>query len=288
VLAAIWGGDYKWPWQPKVDTIVIGSKDGGEMILLGHMMADLIEADTGLKVDRRPNLGGTLICYDALRQGGLDAYVEYTGTALTAILKREPKNDPKAVLDTVRSELSKSGIRTLDPIGFENTFAMLMRREQAKRLNIRTLSDLKKHQTTIRPGAGPEFMNRQDGWSGLVAAYGLKFDAQPREMDRNLLYEAVAQGSIDLAAGDSTDGRIAALDLVVLKDDLHYFPPYEAVMLVREATLDRHPKVREALEKLSRRIDADTMRRLNYEIDGKKRDPEEVAREFLRSVKLIR
>ncbi len=287
ILAAVWGGISDWRSHSGGKTVVIGSKDGGEMILLGHMMADLIEAHTDLKVDRRMNLGGTLICYDALEQGGLDAYVEYTGTALTAILKREPKNDPKGVRKIVCDDLAIKGIRSLEPIGFENTFAMIMRKKQADELKLSKLSDLALRGRTIRPGAGPEFMNRPDGWKGLVAAYGLRFDEEPREMDRNLLYEALSQGTIDLAAGDSTDGRIAALNLVVLEDDRRYFPPYEAVPLVREETLKRHPKMLAALQKLSGKIDAATMRRLNFEIDGKRRDPAEVAREFLKAEGLI-
>ena len=290
LLAAAWGGLGEWrEWRARADgkTITIGSKDGGEMILLGHMMADLVEAHTDLRVDRRMNLNGSLICFDALRSGGLDAYVEYTGTALTAILKKKPLRDPQAVRAIVRDALRDQGIRVLAPIGFENTFAMLMRRDQAERWKIRTLSDLRGHRSDIRPGAGPEFMNRLDGWSGLVAAYGLKFDAEPREMDRNLLYEALAQGTIDLAAGDSTDGRIAALDLVVLEDDRRYFPPYEAVPLVRDATIRRHPELAKALDRLSGTIDAATMRRLNFEIDGKKRRPEDVSREYLKEAGLI-
>ncbi len=152
-----------------------------------------------------------------------------------------------------------------------------MRREQAERLGIRTISDLSRHLDVIRAGFGPEFMNRPDGYPGLVEAYGLEFAHAPREMDRNLLYQAVAQGSIDLAAGDSTDGRIATLDLVQLEDDRRYFPPYEAVPLVREATLRRFPALAEALNRLAGKIDARTMRRLNHEVDGLHRDPEEVA-----------
>ncbi len=234
------------------------------------------------------NLGGTQICYDALvSPRGLDVYVEYTGTALASILKRPPLNDPKAVREVVRVGVSRDGVVLLDPLGFENTFAMMMRRDQAKSLGVRTLSDLRLRGRSLRPGAGPEFMNRPDGWRGLVSAYGLKFDAEPREMDRNLLYEALAQGSIDLAAGDSTDGRIAALDLVVLEDDRRYFPPYEAVPLVRSAALKTHPALMGALSRLSGKIDGETMRRLNYQVDGKKRDPSEVAREFLRAAGLI-
>lgn len=269
-------------------TIVIGSKDGSEMILLGHMLADLVEARTDYKVDRRFNLGGTLVCYNALRQGGLDAYVEYTGTALTTLLKEPPQNDPPVVLHRVRAVLAdRDKMTCLDPFGFENTFAILMRREQAEALGIRTISDLRRHVATIRSGFGPEFMNRPDGYPGLIQAYELDFAIGPREMDRNLLYQAVAQGSIDLAAGDSTDGRISAFDLVSLKDDRRYFPPYEAVTLVRTETLQRDSRLRKALDQLAGQIDAATMRRLNQEVDVKRRDPATVAREFLRSKRLV-
>ena len=280
-----WGAWQEFGGGARTDTIVIGSKDGSEMILLGHMLADLVEDETGLRVDRRFNLSGTLVCYNALKQGGLDAYVEYTGTALTTILKEPPENDPKRVFERVRSELERrDGVTCLDPLGFENTFAILMRRDQAERLGIKTISDLARHARQVRAGFGPEFMNRPDGYPGLVRAYGLKFSEAPREMDRNLLYQAVSQGSIDVAAGDSTDGRIASLDLVVLTDDGRYFPPYEAVPLVRSETLRRHPELRGVLDKLAGKITAETMRRLNYEVDGKRRDPGEVAREFLRSI----
>jgi glycine betaine/choline ABC-type transport system substrate-binding protein len=187
------------------------------------------------------------------------------------------------VLERVRTELARRDeVRCLDPFGFENTFALLMRRAEATRLGIRTISDLRRHQETIRSGFGPEFMNRPDGYPGLVRTYGLSFARTPREMDRNLLYQAVAQRSIDLAAGDSTDGRILTLDLVVLEDDRRFFPPYQAVPLVREETLRRHPSLGDILNRLAGKIDAETMRRLNYEVDGKHRDPAVVAKEFLR------
>jgi osmoprotectant transport system permease protein len=269
-------------------TITVGSKDGSEMILLGHLLADLVEARTNFQVDRRFNLGGTLVCYNALRLGGLDAYVEYTGTALTTILKKPVQTDPKTVLDLVREGLStRDQVLCLDPFGFENTFALLMRREQADRLKVRTISDLRPHLRTIRAGFGPEFMNRPDGYPGLVSSYGLEFTIPPREMDRNLLYQALSQGSLDLAAGDSTEGRVAALDLVQLEDDRRYFPPYEAVPLVRAEVLEQFPELRDALNVLAGKIDAATMRRLNYEIDGKHRRPEDVAREFLASSGLL-
>lgn len=267
---------------------VIGSKDGTEMILLGHMLADLVEAETGRPVDRRFNLGGTLVCYNALKRGGLDAYVEYTGTALTTILHEPPDNDPKRVRERVGRVLGeRDGITTLAPFGFENTFAILVRKVDADRLGLRTISDAARHAETLRPGFGPEFMNRPDGYPGLLRAYGISFGSPPREMDRNLLYQALAHGSIDLAAGDSTDGRIAALGLVVLEDDRRYFPPYEAVPLVHSATLSADPRLLPALNRLAGRIDAPTMRRLNHEIDANRQDPAKVALDFLHDQGLI-
>ena len=287
---AAWGW---WLERPQAGsdrgTIVIGSKDGSEMIILGNMLAELVESRTTLHVDRRFNLGGTLVCYNALRLGGLDAYVEYTGTALTTILKEPVQNDPAAVLKQVRGELkARDGVACLDPFGFENTFAMLMRREQSRQQGIRKISDLAAHDRRIRGGFGPEFMNRPDGYPGLIKAYGLDFVQAPREMDRNLLYRALAQGSIDLAAGDSTDGRIAAFDLVQLDDDRRYFPPYQAVPLVREETLERFPLLRDVLSLLAGQIDADAMRQMNRAVDQDGEKPEEVAHRFLISKGLVR
>jgi len=269
-------------------SIVIGSKDSAEPKLLGHMLADLVEAHTPLKVDRQLDLGGSMVCYNALAGGGLDAYVEYTGTALTTILKQAPVSDPARARAEVGRLLARDGIATLSPMGFENTFAILMRRDQAARLGIRTISDLGRHANALRVGFGPEFGRRPDGYPGLITAYGLEFAQSPREMDRNLLYQALALGSIDVAAGDSTDGRVATLDLIQLDDDRRFFPPYEAVPLVREATLARHPSLRSALDRLAGRIDAPTMRKLNYQVDGLKRDPAEVAREFLDGAGLLK
>jgi osmoprotectant transport system substrate-binding protein/osmoprotectant transport system permease protein len=274
--------------SPRSSTVVIGSKDSAEPVILGHMLADLVEAHTPLTADRRLNLGGSLICFNALKRGGLDAYVEYTGTALTTILKQPPDNDPALVRERVTVLMARDGIDALKPLGFENTFAILMRRKQAEELGIRKISDLARHAGTLRAGFGPEFMNRPDGYPGLVNAYGLNLAIAPREMDRNLLYGAIAQGTLDVAAGDSTDGRVASLDLVQLEDDRRFFPPYEAVVLARSEILDRYPRLEAALLKLSGRINAATMRRLNNEVDGKKRDPAEVAREFLESAGLLK
>jgi osmoprotectant transport system permease protein len=289
LAVALFLGFAAWGWwlenrpgESGRPSITIGSKDGSEMMILGHMLADLVEAHTPLRVDRRFNLGGTLVCYNALRLGGLDAYVEYTGTALTTILKEPASHDPGEVLGRVRSGLlDRDRVVCLDPFGFENTFALLMRREHAERLGFQSISDLRAHLAEVRAGFGPEFMNRPDGYPALVRDYGIRFAQSPREMDRNLLYQALAQKSIDLAAGDSTDGRIDALDLVQLEDDRHTFPPYEAVTLVRAETLDRHPQLRSALDLLAGRIDAKAMRRLNRQVDQDKRRAEDVAREFL-------
>ena len=286
----LWGASRSLPaWVFGRQTrIVIGSKDGAEMIVLGHMLADLVEAETGLEVDRQFNLGGTLVCYNALKRGGLDAYVEYTGTALTTILNEPPDTDPARVLQRVRGRMSeRDGIVVLDPFGFENTFAILMRKVDAERLQIKTISDAARHATRLRSGFGPEFMNRPDGYPGLVKAYGLHFGVPPREMDRNLLYQAIARDSLDIAAGDSTDGRITVMGLISLEDDRHYFPPYEAVPLVNEKTLERYPSLRTSLNRLSGQINAETMRAINHEVDGKQRNPGVVAREFLKSRGLI-
>jgi osmoprotectant transport system permease protein len=289
VAFALWGFWHDAVARSEGETVVIGSKDSAEPMLLGHMLAELVEAQTPMKVDRRLGLGGTLLCYEALRSGGgLDAYVEYTGTALTAILKEPPRNDPKAVFRLVRDELARrDGVACLDPLGFENTFALVMRRDQARALGVRRISDLRGHLDAIRIGFGPEFGRRPDGFPGLARAYGLRFAVPPREMDRNLLYEAVARGSIDVGVGDSTDGRIATLDLVILDDDRRFFPPYEAVPLANAAALRRHPALRDALNRLAGRIDTAAMQRLNHEVDGLHRDPATVAREFLRSRSLL-
>lgn len=286
-FGAAQGLDWRWGGNPSGVTITIGSKDSAEPKLLGHMLADLVEAHTPLRVDRRFDLGGSLVCFNALTRGGLDAYVEYTGTALTTILKRPPDSDPGRVHAAVAVAMRERGVEVLPSLGFENTFALLMRRADADRLQIRSIGDLANHHESIRVGFGPEFGRRPDGWPGLSRAYGLDFARAPVEMDRSLLYQAVAGGAIDVAAGDSTDGRIATLDLVVLRDDRHFFPPYEAVPLVRSETLGRHPQLRSALGRLSRRIDAPTMSRLNHEVDGRKRDPAAVAREYLEGTGLL-
>jgi glycine betaine/choline ABC-type transport system substrate-binding protein len=235
----------------------------------------------GFAVERRLNLGGTSLCHTALRTGQLDLYVEYTGTALMDVLKQPPASDPAAVLRTVRDGYAELGLRVGEPLGFDNTFALVMRRGVAEAWRVGRISDLAAHAATIRIGLFGEFLERRDGMPGLLKAYGLHFARPPREMDLGLLYQALADDQVDLVVGSATDGLIAALDLRVLEDDRRYFPPYQAVPIVRSASLAAHPGLEPALQELAGRIDAATMRRLNYAVDGEHRAPADVARELL-------
>ncbi|MFQ5696572.1 MAG: glycine betaine ABC transporter substrate-binding protein, partial [Terriglobia bacterium] len=236
------------------------------------------------QVDRRFYLSGTYICHQAILAGRIDLYVEYTGTALTAILKEPSQGSPADVYERVRTSYSERfQLKVAEPLGFENTFALVVRGEDARRLNLATISQAAVYAPEWRAGFGYEFMERPDGFAGLAETYDLRFARSPRIMDLGLLYRALKEKQVDLVAGNSTDGLIAALDLTVLEDDRRYFPPYEAVPLVRQQTLARHPALREALKELAGKISAEEMRRLNYAVDGEHRDVKEVVREFLRA-----
>lgn len=264
------------------DRIVIGSKNFTEQVILGELLAQQIEGKTGLQVDRRLNLGGTLVCHEALAAGQIDAYVEYTGTALTAILKEPVANDSASVYDKVRTAyLSRYGIEWTEPLGFNNTFAMIIRKEDAQKLNLRTISDAVPYTSGWTAGFGYEFVGREDGYPGLVKTYGLRFPRSPRIMDLGLTYRAVAERQVDFIAGNSTDGLIDALGLFVLEDDKHYFPPYDAAPLLRTAVIEKHPEIRQAFKELGGKISAEEMRRMNYAVDGQHRNVRDVVREFL-------
>jgi osmoprotectant transport system substrate-binding protein len=266
------------------DTIVVGSKNFTEQAILGELLAQQIESQAGLRVERRFYLSGTYICQQALLAGRIDAYVEYTGTALTAILKDSPESDARGVYDRVRREYAaRFGLEVLPPLGFNNTFAMVVRGEDARRMGVHSLSEAARYAPQWRAGFGFEFMERPDGYQGLARRYDLHFLAPPRIMDLGLLYRALLEKQVDIVAGNSTDGLLAARDLVVLDDDRNYFPPYEAVAVVRSGTLARHPAVRAALAQLAGRISDAEMRRMNYAVDGEHRDAAEVVREFLRA-----
>lgn len=266
---------------PHPDHPVIGAKNFTEQVVLGELVAQEIEAKSHLKVDRRFYLAGSYICNQALLSGHIDAYVEYTGTALTAILKQPLDRDPDRVLQTItRVYENEDQVIVGPPLGFENTFAMVIRGDDARRLHLTTLSQAAQYTPQWKLGVGYEFEQRPDGLAGLSKAYGLKFDGQPRTMDLGLLYRALTAHQVNVIAANSTDGPIEALGLSVLADDRHYFPPYQAVPLVRDAALKRWPQMRVALEALAGRVSAEDMRAMNEAVDGQHRDPAEVVREF--------
>lgn len=267
--------------QPSGERVVVGSKDFTESAILGEIVAQLLE-ERGVQVERNFELGGNL-AHDGLLGGKIDLYPEYTGTAYTAILKHPPITDPRAVYDQVKREYAeKFKLEVSAPLGFENTFAILVRGAEARRLKLKTISDAVPHAKSWRAGFGQDFMSRADGYPGFSKAYGLRFAEQPREMDLSLTYIALASNQVDLIAGNSTEGRIAALDLVQLEDDRHYFPPYEAVYLMGKNSLERSEALREVLAKLGNSISTEEMRRLNYEVDANKRGQAEVVREWLK------
>jgi osmoprotectant transport system substrate-binding protein len=269
------------------DRIVVGSKNFTESMMLGEIIAQTIEARTHLKVERRFYLAGTYICQQAMLAGRIDIYPEYTGTALSAILREKAVGDRDQVYQRVKSEYERRfGLRLGPPFGFNNTFAMEIRGDDARRLGLRTLSQAVPYAPKWRAGFGYEFMERPDGYPGLAAAYGIHFADKPRIMDLGLLAPALKNHQIDIAAGNATDGLIPVFDLFVLEDDRHYFPPYEAVAVMREQTLQQHPEVAQAISALGGRISDDEMRKLNYALDGQRRDVADVAREFLKSKEL--
>ena len=261
--------------------IVVGSKNFTESVLLGELLAQQIEHRTDLRVERRLNLGGTFLCHQALRSGKIDLYPEYTGTALTAILKRPVEQDPDKVLETVSLAYREEfAAQWLQPFGFNNTFAVVVRPEDTGPQPLRTISDLAAVSKDRTIGFNFEFLERQDGYPGLVARYGLSFAREPKTMDLGLLYRALRGGQIDVAVGSSTDGLIAAWNLRVLEDDLRYFPPYDAAPVVRIETLQRHPKLRDALAQLGDLLSENEMQGLNHEIDGRHRAVAQVVREL--------
>jgi osmoprotectant transport system permease protein len=265
---------------PAERPIVVGSKNFTEQIVLGELLAAHLEA-RGHAVDRRLNLGGTSLCHEALRAGRLDVYVEYTGTALTDVLKRPAASDPVAVLETVRAGYRGLGLEVGGALGFDNTFALVMRRDRARALGVARISDLAAIADRLRVGLFGEFLERADGLPGLLRTYGFRLAERPREMDLGLLYPALLDDRVDLVVGSATDGLIAANDLVVLADDRRYFPPYDAVPVLNAESIAAKPGLEAAIRELTGRIDAVAMRRMNYAVDGEHRSPRDVAREFL-------
>jgi len=264
--------------------IVVGSKNFTEQLILGELIAQQIESQTRLPVERRFYLAGTYICQQAILGGRIDIYPEYTGTALTAILKQTPQGSREDVYNRVKDEYAKRFRLAVGPsFGFNDTFAIEIRGEDARRLGLRTISQAAAYTPHWRAGFGYEFMERPDGFKGLAATYNLRFAAPPRIMDLGLLARALKERQIDLAAGNTTDGLIPALDLFVLEDDRHYFPPYEAIPIIRQEAAERHPEVMTALQQLVSKISDEQMRNLNYAVDGQHRDVKAVVQELLQS-----
>jgi osmoprotectant transport system permease protein len=265
--------------------IIIGSKNFTEQVILGEILAQQIESKTNLKVDRRFNLGGTFICHEAVKAGKIDGYVEYTGTAFTAVLQQKPITDSQTVFQRVRQEYDrKFKLEVLDGLGFENTFAIVIRGDDARKFKLKTLSQAALYTPQWQAGFGYEFIQREDGYRGLAKTYGLKFAKPPKEMDLGLMYKALADRQVDLVAGNSTDGLITVLDLVILKDDKKYFPPYEAIPVFNRQTLTKHPEIREAIEQLSGKISAEEMQKINYQVDDRALPVEEVVKQFLKKL----
>jgi osmoprotectant transport system substrate-binding protein len=267
--------------------LTIGSKFFTEQVILAELLAQHIEARSGIHVDRKSNLGGTLLCQKALLSGDLDLYVEYTGTALTAILNEAPTPNPRDVYTRVKQGYAQRfNLEVTEPLGFENTFAMVVRGDDAQQLHLRNTSDIAPFAPKMRAGFGYEFLERPDGFRGWSQLYGLHFAAPPSVMDLGLIYRALVDKKVDIVAGNSTDGLIDALHLVPLVDDKHYFPPYDAVPIVRRDALAKFPQLRAALADLAGKISADEMRHLNSEVDANQRDPAAVVRVFRASKSL--
>jgi osmoprotectant transport system substrate-binding protein len=276
--------------KPSQTKITIGSKFFTEQVILAELLAQHIEAKTGIPVERKTNLGGTLLVHKALLAGELDLYVEYTGTALTAVLNESPnsysqgvaQNDySNAVFNRVKQLYSdRFHLEVTEPLGFENTFAMVIRGDDAKNLHLQKISDIISIASKWRAGVGYEFLERSDGFPGLSKSYGLRFAESPKVMDLGLIYRALLDHQVDIVAGNSTDGLIDSLGLVTLEDDRHYFPPYDAVPIVRQSTLARFPQLRAALADLAGKLSAADMRHLNYAVDAKHQDAAAVVRQF--------
>ena len=262
-------------------TVVVGSKNFTEQVILGEIVAQAIEAEGGVRVVRKLNLGGTFVCDRGIRSGDLDVYVEYTGTAVTAVFHEAVPHDSRRAYERARERYAREGLTALDPLGFNNTFAILVRGRDAQTLGLRTIDDLQSVAARWTPGFGYEFLQRDDGYPGLIRAYGLRFGAPPRSMDLSLIYRALADGQVDVVAGDATSALIDALHLTALEDSRHYFPPYDAVPVVRTSSLLAHPEVGRALARLAGRISDRDMRAMNAAVDVGHRDVRDVAAQFL-------
>lgn len=269
--------------------ITVGSKNFTEQVVLGEIVAQHLEHRLGLRVDRKLNLGGTMLAHQALVRGDIDLYPEYTGTALTTILKLPPDRDPAASLALVKAEYqTRFGLEWMEPLGFNNTFAMVIRGDDARTRKIATLSDAGRYARGWTLGVGYEFQQRPDGLAGLLKTYDLPLQDSAKTMDLGLLYKALEQGQVSMVAGNATDGQLSVVDAVVLQDDQRYFPRYDCSLVVRPEVLKDHPALQQALGELVGRFSDQTMRKLNHQVDGEHRPVRDVAEQFLREGGLLR
>ncbi|MFB2935013.1 glycine betaine ABC transporter substrate-binding protein [Aerosakkonemataceae cyanobacterium BLCC-F154] len=264
--------------------IAIGSKNSTEQLILGELLAQHIEANTDLKVERKLNLGDTFVAHNALTNGEIDAYVEYSGTAFSAILKNEPISNPEEVYQLVKQKYDQNfNLEVMPPLGFSNTFALVIRGEDARKMRVQTISQIAPKTPLWRAGFADEFLDRKDGFTGLAKTYNLSFAEPPKVIDSRLIYTALKDKKVDLIAGNSTDGQIGRFDLAVLQDDRLFFPPYQAVPIIRQQTLQKHPELREVFQQLSGKISEAEMRRLNFQVEGEGSDVKQVVQQFLQS-----
>ncbi|MEO8338364.1 MAG: glycine betaine ABC transporter substrate-binding protein [Nitrospirota bacterium] len=269
--------------------ITVGSKNFTEQVILGEIVAQHLEHRLGRHVDRKLDLGGTMLAHQALVHGEIDVYPEYTGTALTTILKLPPAHDPATASALVKAQYqAQFGVEWMEPLGFDNTFAMVIRGDDARKSKFTNLSEAAQYSPGWNLGVGYEFQQRPDGLSGLLKTYNLYVNGSPKTMDLGLLYKALEQRQVSMVAGNATDGQLLVLDVVVLQDDRHYFPPYECALAVRSEILKDNPPLRQALTELTGRFTDLTMRKLNYQVDGAHRPVREVAEQFLRDAGLLR
>ena len=275
--------------RPRASATTIGSKNFTEQLILGELLAQYLEPVARYGISRRFYLAGSYICHQALLAGRIDMYVEYTGTAFAAILKeKQALSGHEEVFALVRDEYARRfNLKVFPSLGFDNSFAIVMRGPDARRLGVSKLSEIAPFASHLRMGVGYEFLERPDGYRGLVAKYGLTFGEAPRVMDLGLMYRALENRQVDLIAAANTDGLIAARDLIVLEDDRHYFPPYDAVPVVRPDCLQRSPEISPALERLVGQISAEEMRRMNYAVDGEKKEAAQVVQAFLKQRKMF-
>lgn len=286
IITLIIAGLIAFNLQQTPPTIIIGSKNFTEQVILGELLAQHIESHTKLKVDRRLNLGGTFICHEAVKTGKIAGYVEYTGTSLTTILKEKPINNPEIVYEKVKQYYDNNlKLAVMQPLGFENTYALIIRGEDAKKLQIKTLSEAAKYTPQWQAGFGYEFIVREDGYPGLAKTYNFNFTKSPQQMELGLMYKSLAEKKVDIIAANSTDGLIPVLNLVVLEDDKKYFPPYQAVPIFNQETLQKYPELTETINQLAGKISTTEIQKMNYQVDNQSQPVEEVVSEWLKSKK---